>query len=626
MLNKKYSQRLRALFTDIERLASVPAGKTLAIRSELEALKTRLLELETEFLNHEKHVTSQDKQDTVDEKVVGHQPTSEILYDRDRVGFVYAGDKLESIQDAPTTFDDIDHTLTTLLTASGQNIGEVQIGQTASHPLTLEEQNLARSVAQQVSLQIQSLRLLAATERARSEAETATRRFMHEGWETYLDAIHHNERLGYAYDQSAVLPYTDKLPTNSGYQVSMDVMEEQIGVLYLKTDPAHPLSNDEKELVASVARQISQQVENLRLLADASRARTEAEDVTRRMTRDGWRSYTDEQEDTPLSFSYDSNQVIAWDESTFPQEVNLSQPLTVNGETIGQLAVACGKYLSPEASSLAASVAAQVSIQIETLRLTEELRKRATELQELDRLKSAFLANMSHELRTPLNSILGFTDVIMEGLDGPLTDNMSNDLQLINKNGQHLLHLINDVLDMAKITAGRMNLDPEKFKVYEILDEVASITSTLASEKNLALLIEPDSDQTVEIFADRTRLRQVMINLVNNAIKFTEKGQITIRIDRKGDAKILISIKDTGVGIQSDKLEVIFQEFTQVDTSSTRKAGGTGLGLPISRRLVVMHGGLLWAESTGIPGEGSTFFVELPLIANFTEVVEKKEK
>jgi signal transduction histidine kinase len=179
---------------------------------------------------------------------------------------------------------------------------------------------------------------------------------------------------------------------------------------------------------------------------------------------------------------------------------------------------------------------------------------------------------------------------------------------------------------MAKITAGRMDLDPEKFKVHEILDEVASITSTLASEKNLALLIGPDSDQTVEIFADRTRLRQVMINLVNNAIKFTEKGQITIRIDRKGDAKILISVKDTGVGIQSDKLEVIFQEFTQIDTSSTRKAGGTGLGLPISRRLVVMHGGLLWAESTGIPGEGSTFFVELPLIASITEVVEKKEK
>ena len=203
---------------------------------------------------------------------------------------------------------------------------------------------------------------------------------------------------------------------------------------------------------------------------------------------------------------------------------------------------------------------------------------------------------------------------------------MSTDLRLIQKNGQHLLHLINDVLDMAKIEAGRMNLNPEKLIVHEILEEVTSITSTLASEKNLALFIEPDSDQILEIVADRTRLRQVMINLVNNAIKFTEKGHIAIRVDRKDDANILISVKDTGVGIPPEKLELVFQEFTQVDTSSTRKVGGTGLGLPISRRLVTLHGGLLWAESTGISGEGSTFFVELPIVARITDVVEKRER
>ncbi len=309
-------------------------------------------------------------------------------------------------------------------------------------------------MAQQASLQIQNLRLLSATERARNEAEAATRRFMHQGWEDYLDAIHHNERLGYAYDQASVTPFTEKMPSNSGYHVAMEVMKEQIGGLYLRTDPAHPLSSDEKELVASVARQVSQQVENLRLLADASRARAEAEDATRRMTREGWRTFTDEQPDTALSFSYDSNQVIPMKESTLPQEVSFTQPLTVNGESIGELAVMGGQDFAPEDASLAASVAAQVSIQIETLRLTEELRKRAAELQELDRLKSAFLANMSHELRTPLNSILGFADVILEGIDGPLTETMANDLHLIQKNGQHLLHLINDVLDMAKIEAG----------------------------------------------------------------------------------------------------------------------------------------------------------------------------
>ena len=203
---------------------------------------------------------------------------------------------------------------------------------------------------------------------------------------------------------------------------------------------------------------------------------------------------------------------------------------------------------------------------------------------------------------------------------------MKNDLQLIQKNGQHLLHLINDVLDMAKIEAGRINLAPERFMVHEILDEVLSITSTLASERNLSLFVEADSANDVEIFADRTRLRQVMINLINNSIKFTEKGRITIHASRQGTENVLIRVKDTGVGIPSDKLEAIFQEFAQVDTSSTRKAGGTGLGLPISRRLIELHGGRLWAESSGVSGEGSTFYVELPIEARITEPIEKQEK
>jgi signal transduction histidine kinase len=277
-------------------------------------------------------------------------------------------------------------------------------------------------------------------------------------------------------------------------------------------------------------------------------------------------------------------------------------------------------------------VASQLSSHLENLRLSEQNERRAAELEqavnrlrELDRLKSSFLANMSHELRTPLNSILGFSDVMLEELDGPLTANMHNDLSLIQKNGQHLLHLINDVLDMAKIEAGRMNLNPEKFRVHEILDDVTSITSNLASDRNLALFIEPDSDREVEITADRTRLRQVMINLVNNAIKFTEKGSISIRATSENE-KVLIRVKDTGIGIPLGKLEEVFTEFAQVDSSTTRKAGGTGLGLPISRKLIEMHGGRLWAESPGVYSEGSIFYVELPLEAQLTEPVEKLVK
>ncbi|MBK9780630.1 MAG: hypothetical protein IPP55_11355 [Anaerolineales bacterium] len=155
---------------------------------------------------------------------------------------------------------------------------------------------------------------------------------------------------------------------------------------------------------------------------------------------------------------------------------------------------------------------------------------------------------------------------------------------------------------------------------------MTSITSTLASEKNLALYIDPKSDAEIEIYADNTRLRQVMINLVNNSIKFTEKGNVALKVTPMDGDRVLITVQDTGLGIPTEQLETIFQEFTQVDTSTTRKVGGTGLGLPISRRLVEMHGGRLWAESSGLEGEGATFHVELPLEARNTEVIEKKEK
>jgi signal transduction histidine kinase len=306
----------------------------------------------------------------------------------------------------------------------------------------------------------------------------------------------------------------------------------------------------------------------------------------------------------------------------------MAVPLIVGDKLLGVFDVQSDrlKGFSAEDASIYTTLASQVAVALQNARLYVEQAATVTKLRELDRLKSSFLANMSHELRTPLNSILGFSDVIMNEMDGPLTEEMSNDVKLINKNGQHLLHLINDVLDMAKIEAGRMNLAPETFNLNEVLNEALSITSSLAPEKDLLVQIEPDSDTQVEIFADRIRLRQILINLVNNSIKFTEKGKISIRACRQPGENLLITVKDTGIGIPSGNLEIIFQEFAQVDSSSTRKAGGTGLGLPISRRLVEMHGGRLWAESTGIPGEGSTFYVELPLVAKITEPIEKQEK
>ncbi len=260
------------------------------------------------------------------------------------------------------------------------------------------------------------------------------------------------------------------------------------------------------------------------------------------------------------------------------------------------------------------TLASQVAVALQNAELYAEQSATVERLRELDHLKSSFLANMSHELRTPLNSILGFAEVLLLELDGPLNDIMTNDIKLIEKNGKHLLSLINDVLDMAKIEAGRMNLAFERFPLGELLTEAIDITSSLAREKALSLTITPDSEDSLELTADRVRMRQVLINIISNAVKFTEKGGIAIRAVQHGNF-VRINVQDTGIGVPQDKLEMIFEAFSQVDTSTTRKVGGTGLGLPISRRLVEMHGGHLWAESEGAAGKGSLFIVELPLEA-----------
>jgi PAS domain S-box-containing protein len=261
---------------------------------------------------------------------------------------------------------------------------------------------------------------------------------------------------------------------------------------------------------------------------------------------------------------------------------------------------------------LKTTLAEQVAVALQNTRLFAEQASTLERLRELDQLKSSFLANMSHELRTPLNSILGFAQVMLEGIDGDITTQMENDLQVIQKNGQHLLNLISDILDMAKIEAGKMTLNTEIFDLKETMEEVVEITTPMARAKSISVLLNVNIQQTLDIYADRMRLRQVMINIVNNAIKFTEQGYIELSAARESGL-IRVMVKDTGIGIPASHLNKIFEEFSQVDSSTTRKAGGTGLGLPISRHLVELHGGKLWAESAGVPGEGATFVIELPV-------------
>jgi signal transduction histidine kinase/ActR/RegA family two-component response regulator len=264
------------------------------------------------------------------------------------------------------------------------------------------------------------------------------------------------------------------------------------------------------------------------------------------------------------------------------------------------------------------TIATQASIAIQNARAYEQLVETTEQLRELDRLKTQFLANMSHELRTPLNSIIGFSRVMLKGIDGPLTELQETDLTSIYTSGQHLLSLINSILDMSKIEAGKMDLSFDEVGLPGIFDTVISTTSALVQDQPITLQCQvPDDLPTV--WADAQRVRQVLINLMSNAAKFTEEGSITLRAEA-GPEFVTISVSDTGVGIETEAQNRLFIPFQQVDASTTRRAGGTGLGLAISHSFVQMHGGEIWVESE--PGQGSTFFFTLPIY----QIVRERDK
>jgi signal transduction histidine kinase len=227
------------------------------------------------------------------------------------------------------------------------------------------------------------------------------------------------------------------------------------------------------------------------------------------------------------------------------------------------------------------------------------------------RAKSQFLANMSHELRTPLNAILGYTELITDSIYGEVPDKIRDVIGRVEHNGRHLLGLINDILDLSKIEAGQLTLMFNDYSMKAVVDTVMSVVESLASEKKLELKATVDPDLPVGR-GDEQRITQVLLNLVGNAIKFTNTGEVAVRVS-KSDGAFLVSVADTGPGISETEQRSIFEEFRQADSSSTREKGGTGLGLAITKRLVEMHGGRLWVEST--PGEGATFSFTLPVRA-----------
>jgi signal transduction histidine kinase len=243
-------------------------------------------------------------------------------------------------------------------------------------------------------------------------------------------------------------------------------------------------------------------------------------------------------------------------------------------------------------------------------RMSDELGRLYRELETVSRHKSDFLATMSHELRTPLNAIIGFSEVLREQMFGDLNEQQLSYVDDVLAAGQHLLSLINDVLDLAKIEAGRMELDLAPVSIPDVLQAGMTMHGERASRAGIALGLRVDPDEIV-VVADERRVRQVLFNLLSNAIKFTPRdGCIEMSATRR-DGVVEIAVADTGPGIAPDDLERIFEEFDQGSGASARRTDGTGLGLPLSRKYVELHGGRLWAEST--PGTGSTFRFTLPV-------------
>ncbi|MCA9901965.1 MAG: response regulator, partial [Anaerolineales bacterium] len=251
------------------------------------------------------------------------------------------------------------------------------------------------------------------------------------------------------------------------------------------------------------------------------------------------------------------------------------------------------------------------NIDLQTAR--EEVERKAADLAMASKYKSEFLANMSHELRTPLNSLLLLAHMLKENKSGNLTEEQTESAGIIYNSGQDLLSLINEILDLAKIEAGRMDIQVEPVTVSEVTQNLQTVFGHLCEQKGLALVTEVDTAVPATFQTDRKRLEQILKNLLANAIKFTEKGQITVAIRPSTNQQIAIAVSDTGIGIAPEDQARVFEAFQQVEGGTTRKFGGTGLGLSISRELAALLGGSIQLAS--VPGQGSTFTLTLPLNA-----------
>jgi GAF domain-containing protein/anti-sigma regulatory factor (Ser/Thr protein kinase) len=291
----------------------------------------------------------------------------------------------------------------------------------------------------------------------------------------------------------------------------------------------------------------------------------------------------------------------------------LGVPLVRDGEVVGIIGLVRTRVepFTEREVELITTFADQAVIAIENTRLFEEITQKSRELEIASQHKSQFVANMSHELRTPLAAILGYAELIQEGIYGPLPEKSLDALSRIRSNGKHLLGLINTVLDIAKIESGQFSLNLGEYALENVVETVRGATESLAATKKLAFKSEVARSLPVGL-GDEQRLTQVLLNLVGNAIKFTDQGEVRVTAGSVS-GYFTVAVTDTGPGIAADQHARVFDQFHQVDSSNTKAKGGTGLGLAIAKQIVEMHGGRIWVEST--LGQGATFRMHLPIRA-----------
>jgi PAS domain S-box-containing protein len=291
----------------------------------------------------------------------------------------------------------------------------------------------------------------------------------------------------------------------------------------------------------------------------------------------------------------------------------LAVPLLREDQIIGALTVSRNEpgAFAPEVVGLLKTFATQSAVAIQNARLFREIAEKSRQLEEASRHKSQFLASMSHELRTPLNAILGFNEMILGQVYGEVPSDMKEPLEDIQKSGRHLLRLINNVLDLAKIEAGRMELALADYSVQDTVESVRSTLRPLAEAKGLELVASVPQDIPLA-YGDGGRLAQCLMNLAGNSLKFTKQGRVEIAV-QASNGQLTWRVSDTGIGIPPDKIETLFSEFRQTDATIASEYGGTGLGLSITKKFIEMHGGRIWVESE--LGRGSTFLFEVPLRA-----------